>query len=169
MNRSKILAVANAIESHALRAEGLFGLIGFNMKDWIDVPFLPGEGWVKGNKDHIDNCGTTACIAGWTCLLDLPAEKIKEYYEEAISEVCANNLDRAVDHNYAAELLGLLPDAANALFMATGSQKSMSFITAQESIEVLRRVADYTQDEFGGSLEHFIIEQWELVTKPVDA
>lgn len=60
-NRKNILAVADAIESSALtKARLVKNRIGFNMATYGGVGF--------GDKAG-HNCGTAACIAGWTLVM----------------------------------------------------------------------------------------------------
>lgn len=59
LNVAFIEKVADTIEAAAKAHKGFFGIsgpkgVGFNMATYIS----------DGQKDHVDSCGTTACIAG---------------------------------------------------------------------------------------------------------
>ena len=62
MNRENILKVAEAIETAARDRKGLRGKIGFNMCAYATEAYDEEDRQVV---DHVDACGTVACIAGW--------------------------------------------------------------------------------------------------------
>lgn len=70
MNKQNILRVAKTIEDHARAKEGLRG-VGFNMDNWCRSRAL----WLR---DHIDDCSTVACIAGWAYLDRFPSVSAKK-------------------------------------------------------------------------------------------
>jgi hypothetical protein len=68
INVENILKVADAIEQHSIPD------LGFNMKNWFNEA---GDGIVD-NSGH--NCGTVACIAGWTAYLAKGSEPTHAYW-----------------------------------------------------------------------------------------
>lgn len=80
MNKVNILKVADTIERHMKSGKPFKG-VGFNMMD------LCGD----GRPDHIDDCKTTACIAGWACLVSGKAKSARglkriAYIDEAAAK-----------------------------------------------------------------------------------
>src|SRR5450631_292398 len=71
VNKLAIRRVANAIAKAERTKRGLKGKIGFNMYRYI----TPTHEY-RDLDDMVDGCGTVACIAGWTCLLDLTESQI---------------------------------------------------------------------------------------------
>lgn len=145
MNKEAIRRVANAIARAERTKTGLFGKIGFNMYRFITQidPELD-------IKDHVDSCGTVACIAGWTCLMELE-DKIDVILESgnnsdysnpgtsmfvAIADIQGNNIQER-----ARQILGLdVTDACN-LFDPRPNNTNLSNITASEAVLVLRHLA----------------------------
>lgn len=64
MNKDKILAVADAIEQHAIAK------LGFSMLTYFDGLETGGRSASSVDKSGHE-CGTVACIAGWACALDV--------------------------------------------------------------------------------------------------
>jgi hypothetical protein len=118
MNKENILKVADAIENATLTKD--HG-IGFNM-----AYFFESSGHLE---DHThQECGTTACIAGWASLI---SEK----------EVAARD-DPDVMEDVAMEYLGLSNMQAVDLFYARCVRKPMADITQAEAVRVLRHLAE---------------------------
>ena len=76
------------------------------------------EQHAQGDWYQENNCGTTACVAGWTAILD-GAELSKDFYDNGFVEANrvrnANGTSRLIA-NYAQEALGLTRDEAKNLF-----------------------------------------------------
>lgn len=112
MNKDNVLKVADAIEQHSIPD------LGFNMGYWrnsvhyIDRP-------VRDLSGH--NCGTVACIGGWT---------------EAVLG------DPVRDLGKAGELLQLDPDRAGMLFCPDGWHTDNAKFTTARAVAVLRHLAE---------------------------
>lgn len=120
--KAKLHYVADMIEQQALVMKD----IGFNMGHWkSNVPEWDGV------KDRTGNsCGTVACIAGWTMLLEDGVERAEVGIERD-----------------AQKLLGLTSEEAQMLFLVQdeyGDDASyeMSDVTPQEAVKVIRYFAD---------------------------
>ncbi len=113
--RLKLLALAEAIEREDLVREG----IGFNMKVWR----AKTQGWRPDQMGH--SCGTVACIAGWTALLDDPSVTGDNEIQER-----------------AKKILGLNSEESVRLFGALGAQYDLEDITAKHAVAVLRDFAE---------------------------
>ena len=112
---------------------------GFDMREWLSLE-RPNH-W-----DHLDpvgsaqNCGAVACAAGWAVMLFDPGFI---YTMRPINQASPNIQERA------AELLGLNPDQAQALFLpAHGSTMQDELmceyedVTPQDVAETLRLLDD---------------------------
>ncbi len=118
----RLLAVADAIERTALVNRD----IGFNMETYHGL---------AGEEELIDKtenaCGTVACIAGWTMLM-----------ENDWSGSHAENDEGYNFHDNAKELLGLSDEEAARLFLANGARRIMlEDITPQHAVSVIRHLA----------------------------
>lgn len=116
MNKKRILRVADAIEKAELAKRD----IGFNM----NVLFgRTEECSAEEGEETIDytgkNCGTLACIAGWTCLLFEPLQN--------------------PNFGLAQALLDLDYPTANSLFW--GDRRDLEKITSAEAVSTLRHLA----------------------------
>lgn len=131
MNIPNILCVADAIEAGS-------DTLGFNMGDWFGLVF-------PENKDYIDhsghNCGTVACIGGWT---------VKLFGE----------ITEAVDfEGEARDLLGLDDTQGHRLFYAGGiDARRFTSIQPAHAVRVLRHLAatgevDWVGQELDQSVE----------------
>lgn len=135
MNVENINLVADTIEDHAKRGEGLRG-VGFNMSVY-------GFTVADCRPDHIDDCGTVACIAGWACLIALPGIANLEQFEEDTGEIL---------EDFAADFLGLDWDKSGALFLP--DEPAWPDITPMQAVRVLRHLAktgevDWSEDVRG--------------------
>lgn len=108
VNKRNILKVAKAIED-ACKPQAR-PRIGFNMGSWVSH--------VRSDKTG-HNCGTTACIGGWT------------------GHVLKDN--ERISPQDAADLLGLTPHLAASLFYGVGVERDA---TPQRAVAVLRNLAE---------------------------
>lgn len=132
MNKRNILKVAKAIEDAAKKQEGLRGEIGFNMNV---VAAHDGHG------DHVDTCGTVACIAGWAYAIRYPSVTAARLVKVADG---AAFLGLHMEHrvpSIAARFLGLSDDEALALFAPDSLLISYRDITPAHAVAVLRHLA----------------------------
>jgi len=124
VNAENVLKVADAIENRAIPG------VGFNM-DWYELN--DPEKAKSYDRLNIENCGTVACIAGWTHLL-------------------FDDDSRKEPFTHAKEVLGLSYDQARQLFYADnhpdkvddgwGSmQAPLDDITPEAAIRTLRHLA----------------------------
>lgn len=109
MNVENILKVADAIEQHSIPG------LGFNMLDWRG----PADRVVCDKSGH--NCGTVACIGGWT---------------EAIFP--KDEHGRAVP---AGETLDLDEDQRGRLFFMYGTRRSLGSVKSDHAVRTLRHLA----------------------------
>jgi hypothetical protein len=126
MNIDNINLLADTIEDHAKRKEGLRGEIGFNM-DYIF--FTPLSERAKP-KDNIDSCGTVACLAGWAGALAQPKASLRELNES-----------EQLIRERAEVFLGLPSAEAGRLFYPSGVMVSWGDITPKQAVRVLRHLA----------------------------
>jgi hypothetical protein len=120
MNRENILKVADAIENATLAKEQ--GL-GFNMLD-----FFAEDRYDPTGHDHTGHeCGTTACIAGWTVAMEV-GKKIQ-------------NMTTTEIRTTAQRILGLSDSEVSDLFYAYGSLRFIGHIKPKEAATVLRHFA----------------------------
>ena len=123
MKKRKIRMLADTIEKHAKKKQGIFNSannrnrVGFNMSNFFTE---------KGNfKDHVDNCNTVACIAGWALLM----ENINPYIPNSSIFI------------EAATILGLNDEIADQLFYPS-IDEPYNAITTKRAVRVLRELAD---------------------------
>ena len=85
----------------------------FDMSTWVST----ANSLVPDSEISIENmdCGTTACFAGWACILNGDTISVNEHYRM----VCGP--DRARISDRAAELLGLNQREAHELFQETSN------------------------------------------------
>lgn len=124
----RLLAVADAIENEELVKQG----IGFHMNWFIQTSEKVRE------KDKTHNfCGTVACIAGWTTLLD----------DSQGSSIHRTSTGAVRDSSYldaeerATEILDLDKEIAGALFFARRSNVALENITPKHAVAVIRHLA----------------------------
>ncbi len=129
---ARLMAVADAIEKHALVKDG----IGFNMLVWRatipdardlarnHVDFTHAEELAIDRTGH--QCGTVACIAGWVDIM-----------EDGVEDGARSRpMWRARD------ILGLSENTARALFMGnSASGRSLMEFTDKQAVAVLRNLA----------------------------
>lgn len=124
MKKRNVLRLARAVERGDMVARG----IGFNMEQWV----------ARTNKrtrpDHVDSCGTVACLAGWAYCLAHPETDKKKLHE-------VFNTDSQEISNTAREFLGLGTWQASDLF-APYVIGNWSKITAAQAVKVLRHLAE---------------------------
>jgi hypothetical protein len=115
MNKENILKVADAIENASLaKKQGIgFNMINFFSEDRYDQ---------TGNE-----CGTTACIAGWAVAMEVGKE--------------IQNMTNLDIKTKARRILGLTDSEASDLFYAHDSLRFIGNITAEEAVTVLRHFA----------------------------
>lgn len=115
MNREHILKIADAIENrHALFG----GTVGFNMGDFIHLVREDDE---RHTDPDMPECGTTACIAGWSNIIR--TNKVKP--------VSCGSFDWSPE----AAAMGLTAQEAETLFFSTS-------LTDEQAVDVLRRIAE---------------------------
>lgn len=126
MNKKNILRVADAIEKGELVKRG----IGFNMEAVISIA-------TDRRKDHVDSCGTVACIAGWAHCVRYPRRKL--------ARLIADTEDYAhyesVAWESAVDFLGLSEETADDLFQPSGAGP-WTYITPAQAVRVLRHLAE---------------------------
>lgn len=118
--KSKLHYVADMIEAQALVEKG----IGFNMYDYRSDS---EDGKQTDKFGH--SCGTVACIAGWTMLLEKGADYGK---------------NKALDfHAQATRLLNLTRDESDELFTMDNSYGGTLYdVTPARAVAVIRHFAD---------------------------
>jgi hypothetical protein len=84
----------------------------------------------QGDWYQEDDCGTAACVAGWTAVLD-GAELSKNFYPDGFVEASAvegalAGGTRSIA-SYAREALGLTPDEAKELFFSR-ERRALSYL-----------------------------------------
>lgn len=129
MNKTNILAVADAIEQHTIP------WLGFNMLNYKTVVNADMSG---------HNCGTTACIAGWANAIRL---RLKETHP---------SWGGWCEHDGAADWLGIETysssgdSTADKLFYARNhpdykpdkAEATWASITAEQAVRTLRHLAE---------------------------
>lgn len=129
MNVENILKVADAIEGHTIRK------LGFHMGDWV----TSGYDDLSGQQ-----CGTTACIAGWTSLLMSRRKAAPRspsvflFTRDVMSEASA-----WLDLDY---------HSADDLFYAVNSPVDRHKITSSQAVAVLRNLAETGEVDWGLAL-----------------
>jgi hypothetical protein len=134
----------------AEQAKGKEARLGFNM---VNLVATVGEDIVEAVsyvEDHLNTCGTVACLCGWCFVIQHP-EAISEDGTIKIprfdllgdfSVVLPDNVNyttgRAV--NEAAEWLGLTQSQANDLFMLHEGKEYISKITLESALAHLNRI-----------------------------
>jgi len=113
MNVENILKVADAIEQHSIPE------LGFNMGEWV------GDANVNQPDMSGHNCGTVACIAGWTCAV--LTDDINKVYD--------------LDYRELGALLGINYDQAKSLFIPSYAGVRLSLIGQDQAIRTLRNLA----------------------------
>lgn len=133
MNKKRILKLADVIETEA----GQHGL-GFNMDTYLNSVD-------KDISGH--NCGTVACIAGWTTFLFDPRGRLRSPARASKDAIAANNSStRTGDfHNTAGDILGLTEIEANELFLPSAFDDP----TPAQAAKVLRHLAETGEVEWG--------------------
>lgn len=133
MNAENILKVADAIEAAITTKTGLNGVLGFNMASFVNTE-------PTGYKDHVDNCGTTACIAGWAYAIKTQAtpEAMKDIIS-AEGRVGSGSYNKIP--NTARDFLDLDQDQADDLFMSDYAPIELYDIKPQTAVRVLRHLA----------------------------
>lgn len=118
--KAKLHYVADMIEAQALVEKG----VRFNMAHWkSDISYDRSQDQTGAS------CGTVACIAGWTMLL----------------EKGVDHPDRHI-HGDAQELLGLTEEEAQMLFLGEdeygGDVCELEDVTLEQAVSVIRDFAD---------------------------
>lgn len=129
-SKERILAVADAIEQEVLVKDA----IGFNMSYYREDDVSTGRMDKLGHA-----CGTVACIAGWTMLL----QEGPLYGKSSEDNDFGDNYSY-IFHDKAAALFGLTDQQADELFLAEGSSfdRSLHDITGKQAIAVLKHLAE---------------------------
>ncbi len=128
MNREKILEVADAIESASLLKDS----VGFNMSHYIsDMTYNEHDHMAK-KRGHV--CGTVACIAGWTTLVE--TQKTGIPIDEAQSKYGFFGA-----HYFATKLLGIDSSIAGQLF-TPDEFENYDLLTDKRAVAVLRNLVE---------------------------
>lgn len=114
-NVENVNRVADAIEGHE------FARLGFNMND-----FVAKAEWVEGGDRSGHNCGTVACIAGWS-LAVRQGRSVRVWGSGAWVK--------------ASGFLGMDYNASYRLFLPSGLPVSYSDVSPAVAVEVLRHLA----------------------------
>lgn len=114
MNKEKILAVADAIERHAIDD------LGFNM-----TTYLADDSLYEDTSGH--NCGTVGCIAGWANALEYGVKGMLEFAHPDFFLKGAMILDL---------------DQRTATLLFTPSPLRFDNIKATEAVRVMRRLVE---------------------------
>lgn len=123
MNKANILKVADAIEQHSIK------WLGFNMSAWFDDE--PRENMHEDKTGH--NCGTVACIGGWTAAV-LLNRKTENGASKAVSRVSEDRLWK---------FLGLEERVAQKLFLPNSKVSGpWRNITPRQAVRVLKYLAE---------------------------
>lgn len=135
MNLAKLAELADIIEDHLNRKEGLttpFGKVGFNMGDWISS----GD----PRNDKVDACGTVGCLAGWAALV-WQSEKATDRLDRpgAISDLASNELD--LDWGDRENLFAPHYFVRFRMSRERNFKLTLADITAKEAIRTLRYAA----------------------------
>lgn len=135
MNKSRILAVADAIEQHTIP------WLGFNMHNYITNTTVPRDYLIVDHTGH--NCKTVACIAGWTNALRLDLKETFDTCSFSDDSGAAQWLDisREEDANYESVMTRLFY-AHNHPGYEIHSTKIWRTITAEQAIRTLRHLAE---------------------------
>lgn len=121
MNVANILAVANAIETSSIPG------LGFNMNLWFGHGIALGS-YAPDTSGH--NCGTTACIGGWTRALAIGSlNEGGDVFSDAQRWL-------SLDYHTAAELM--MPDAGGDFFEVMLFRNT---ITPEMAVRCLRNLA----------------------------
>lgn len=129
--KAKLHYVADMIEAQALVEKN----IGFNMGTYrSDLDSDSDEQDMTGK-----GCGTIACIAGWTMLL----EKGADYNTETVIQRGQNQWDvKSSFHVDAANILGITEGESDDLFLGNAAYCSLDDITVEHAVAVIRDFAD---------------------------
>ena len=119
--------------------------LGFDMSSWFDE-LEPSSDPTIATDEEIEECGTTACVAGWACslfMLEYGLTPISFEYEDEVEA-------------QAREVLGLTNDQTKKLFLMWGQSKSWGHaptqhpaITAALAATVLRELARTGEVDWG--------------------
>ena len=126
MNKAKVLKLAKTLAEceklkKGITRKGIKNPVGFNMavyhgKTYLEMP------------DHVNNCKTVACLAGWTLVME------NRPFKKNINNMAA------LIHDEAAEILGLDEDQADELF-TPNTEMRYEEITPKIAIKTLRNLA----------------------------
>lgn len=130
--KERLHALADAIEHEELVKAG----IGFNMAQWYGYKDDSAVARQDNTQGH--TCGTVACLAGWTALMEDGPQKFTP-------DSRASNLEM---YQRAIQVLGIRTIDAQALFIpenggyvGSGSGK-YGYITTKQAVAVVRHFAD---------------------------
>ena len=130
VNRENVLKVAEAIETGALVERG----IGFNMARY-------GAAVDDIAKDHIDNCGTVCCIAGYALALKRPDISGEDIAGEHFNIEAEATRYLGLDLGDAGELFLPQPPYSRP-WNQIDHQRYLAQITPAQAVRVLRHLAE---------------------------
>ena len=118
MNKENILKVADGIEKHSVPD------LGFNMR-FFCIELAEIDDGNEGVADHSGHdCGTVACIAGWS------------------NAIRTGGRPEEIDPDEEAEWLGLSQGRADALFFPHLPREEWAAISQDQAIRTLRHLAE---------------------------
>lgn len=143
--KERLHALADAIEHEELVKDG----IGFNMAQWY--------GYKDDSASRQDNtqshtCGTVACLAGWTALMEDGPQKFTpdsrasnmEMYQRAIQVLGIGAIDAQA--LFIPENGGYIPE--NGGYVGSGPGR-YGYITTKQAVAVVRHFADTGKVKWG--------------------